>query len=45
MIGNRTLSKVDKILLVFSSIYLMITSLISLWFIFVLIGEDINLNF
>lgn len=45
MAGKITLNNVDKILLVFSSIYLMITSLISLWFIFVLINEDIELKF
>lgn len=45
MIDKTSLNTFDKVLLIFSSIYLIITSFISLWFIFILINEDIKLEF
>lgn len=39
------LNFVDKFLLYFSSVYLIITGFISLWFIFILIDSDLKLQF
>jgi len=44
--SNRiALNKIDKTLLAFSSCFLIITSLISIWFVFIIINIDLKLEF